>query len=306
MRRQGSMDRRALFASGAAAALLAATGVSAESLPRRGGRLRLALSGARRDEIFDPRLLGARDPEGGGSLFLQVAMVGTLFETLTEVAADGTLRGELATGWRSDSAAMVWEFDLRPEARFHDGTAFDADDVIALGASPNSPLVLRHVERIVAVHRHQVRFELAEPDPQFPFVLADPALAVLPAGAARKAIANGIGTGPYRIRKFDPGRHLIAERQERHYKDGRAGWFDTVELVGIASDAVRAEALRDRYVDAADLSHAAGLETAKALRYLPEKGFMSCAVDRSIALPAQIGTRWPLDNLRAPQRWWVA
>ena len=38
------LDRRALFASGAAAALLAATGVSAS--PKRGGRLRAALSRA--------------------------------------------------------------------------------------------------------------------------------------------------------------------------------------------------------------------------------------------------------------------
>ena len=42
------LDRRALFSSGAAAALLAAAGVSAGPLPQRGGKLRLALSGAAR------------------------------------------------------------------------------------------------------------------------------------------------------------------------------------------------------------------------------------------------------------------
>ena len=42
------IDRRLLFTSGAAAALLAATGVSAQAAPRRGGRLRAALSGASR------------------------------------------------------------------------------------------------------------------------------------------------------------------------------------------------------------------------------------------------------------------
>ncbi|MBT3467245.1 MAG: peptide ABC transporter substrate-binding protein, partial [Rhodobacteraceae bacterium] len=40
------IDRRVLFTSGAAAALLAATGVSAQTTPHRGGRLRAALSGA--------------------------------------------------------------------------------------------------------------------------------------------------------------------------------------------------------------------------------------------------------------------
>ena len=37
-RRDPHMDRRALFASAAAATLLAATGVSAAGLPRKGGR----------------------------------------------------------------------------------------------------------------------------------------------------------------------------------------------------------------------------------------------------------------------------
>ena len=46
------MDRRALFASGAAAALLAATGVSAASMPKAGGRLRMALSGAARSDTW--------------------------------------------------------------------------------------------------------------------------------------------------------------------------------------------------------------------------------------------------------------
>ena len=47
MRTQGArtrrMDRRALFTSGAAAALLAASGLPALATPRRGGRLRLAV-----------------------------------------------------------------------------------------------------------------------------------------------------------------------------------------------------------------------------------------------------------------------
>ena len=83
------LDRRALFASGAAAALLAATGVSAS--PKRGGRLRAALSRA----LFDQ------------------ATNATLYENLTEISADGTVRGELATAWASENDARVWRFNLR-------------------------------------------------------------------------------------------------------------------------------------------------------------------------------------------------
>ena len=76
--------------------------------------------------------------------------------------------------------------------------------------------------------------------------------------------------------------------------------------MGLSSDAVRAEALRDKYVDAADLSHTADLGGLETIRTLPEGDFMTMAVDNCIALPAQIGTRWTMDNLRAAERWWMA
>jgi ABC-type transport system substrate-binding protein len=299
-------DRRALLASGAAAALLAASGVSAASLPRQGGRLRMALSGGARDDVFDPRRLGVYGPSQKSGLFLQVAMVGAIFETLTEIASDGTLRGELATSWRSNAEAVIWDFDLREDVRFHNGAPFTSGDLVLLESFANISHVLHNVDRILPLSRHSVRFTLWEPDPQFPFVLANPQLAILPERDLMHAVENGIGTGPYRLRKFDAGRHLIADRVERHYKEGRAAWFDSVELVGIASDAVRAEALRTQMVDVADLSHAADLPDTSRITLLPEEGFMSCAVDKGVALPAQIGGNWPMDNLRAPQRWWMA
>ena len=117
---------------------------------------------------------------------------------------------------------------------------------------------------------------------------------------------QGIGTGLYRVERFTPGREFVGLRVKEHYKDGRAGWFDEIEFVGLSSDAVRAEALRDHYVDVADLTHTADLGDVTGITVLPEGDFMTTAVDRCIALPGQIGTRWPLDNLRAAERWWMA
>ena len=306
MTRRSYMDRRALFASGAAAALLAASGVSAGSLPRRGGRLRVALSGASREDRFDPQLFDpVAEPRSTG-LFMQVAMVGVVFETLTEVAADGTLRGELATSWRSNEDATTWEFTLRDDVTFHNGMRFTAKDINRLEAHARAHDVLDTVERIKAVGDHVVQFQLHTADHHLPFKLANPQLCILPHADIDAAMEEGIGTGPYKLRKFDAGRHLIADRIERHYKDGQAAWFDTVELVGIASDEVRAEALRDHYVDVADLSHMMDVGDDEGFTALPRNGFMNCVVDSCVALPTQIGEAWPLDNLRAPQRWWMA
>ena len=306
MTRRSYIDRRALFASGAAAALLAASGVSAGSLPRRGGRLRMALSGASREDVFDPRAFGSFAESHSSGLFMQVAMAGVLFETLTEVAADGTLRGELATAWRSNEDATMWEFSLREDVSFHNGAPFTSADVTRLAIHANAHEILDTVERVVVAGEHKVRFDLHTADRHLPFKLANPQLCILPHADVDIAMQQGIGTGPYRLRKFDAGRHLIADRVDRHHKDGQAAWFDVVELVGIASDEVRAEALRDHYVDVADLTHMADVGDVEGLTALPRDGFMNCAVDNCVALPSQIGEAWPLDNLRAPQRWWMA
>lgn len=297
MTRRAHMDRRALFASGAAAALLAATGLSAQASPMRRGRIRMALSGGTRSDRFD-----GRQDHG---LFMQVAMVGAVFDTLTEVAADGTLRGELATNWTGSPDALRWVLQLREGVRFHDGRLFTAQDALA-SLALHTDSVLADVADLSVLDTHRLQVVLNVSDPGFPFRLSDPRLVIYPASKIEQAMQDGIGTGLYRVHRFQPGRQFLGHRVEQHYKDAQAGWFDEVEIVALSADAVRAEALREHYVDAADLTHSADLGDMSGITMLPEEDFMTTAVDAALALPGQIGSRWPLDNLRAAERWWIA
>lgn len=279
------MDRRALFASAAAAAFLAASGVSAASLPKRGGRLRMALSGALRSDTWGQ----------GDGLFMQVARQGVVFDTLTEVAADGTLKGELAVGWTSSPDARDWVFDLRPDAVFHDGAAFTSADVVASAQGFDGGTV-------EALGPHRVAFYLNAPDPSLPLLLAHPQFFIQPA----HAMNSGIGTGLYRVGAFVAGQHLRAERVVDHYKGEAAGWFDEVELTSIPADTVRAEALGSYLVDATDLSQEGTLLGNSDVAFLPDSHRITAAVSRDVAQPAQISGLRPLDNLRAAERWWFA
>ncbi|QUJ76216.1 peptide ABC transporter substrate-binding protein [Sulfitobacter albidus] len=270
------LDRRALFASGAAAALLAATGVSAGPLPARGGHLRLAVSGAARDDSWTQ----------GEGLFMRLARVGLIYETLTEIAADGTLRPDLATAWRSADAGRRWRFDLRRDAVFHDGAPFTAKDAAASLAA---------IGTARATGRFGVEVTLDRPDPALPF-----SLATLPMRPAHAPDA-GIGTGLYTLRRFTPGQQLIADRTATHRKDGAAGWFDTVELVSIPAAPVRAQAVAEYLVDGADIDDATPLTGFDDIAL-----FDGHAIARSIALPPVTGTTAPFDDLRAPLRWWLA
>ena len=206
------LNRRVLFTSGAAAALLSATGVSLQARPQRGGHLRIAVT-----------------PSDTGVLPIAHRAV---FETLTEIAPDGVLRGRLATDWSTNETAQSWHLTLRDQVRFHDGSTCDAAaiaaclDPEALGA-----------RRIEAAGPTSLLIELQTGDPQLPYALADANLAL--------RSATGSGTGLYRTERESPGRSFLGHRVDRHYRDGEAGWADTVEIIAFSSSAVRTEALRD-------------------------------------------------------------
>ena len=289
------MDRRALFASGAAAALLAASGMSAAASPSRGGRLRVALSGASRSDTWDMR----RAP----GLFMQVAAAGAVFDTLTQVAADGTLHGELATGWTGSADARTWDIELRRGVQFHNGAPLTGRDVVASLGLHRADMLAQIVD-LRATGSHRVTVTLAVGNADFPYALSDPRFVIYPADDMDRAMAEGIGTGLYAVQRFQPGQQFLGRRVSEHYKDGQAGWFDTVELVSVPAAPVRAEALRDGYVDAADLTDPAELVDRSDIVLLPNARTMTQAASRDLSMPGTIGHRWPLDNLRAAERWW--
>lgn len=284
-RRSSLLDRRALFSSAAAAALLAATGVSAAGVPQQGGRLRMALSGASRADTWLQ----------GDGLFMQVARQGVVFDTLTEIGADGTLRGELAVGWTSSADARVWHFDLRTDVTFHDGMPFTAADVVASAKGFADGMV-------EAVNAHQVTFKLRDPDPALPMRFARPEFFIRSAHASD----SGIGTGLYQVTSFVPGQRMLAERVAKHYKGDTAGWFDQVELTSIPSQAVRGQALGEYLVDAVDLADASMLLGFGDVTVMPDLRRPTQAVSTDVMLPAQVSHLRPLDNLRAAERWWFA
>lgn len=59
-----------------------------------------------------------------------IGLLPAIFDFLTAVDGDGTVRPKLALGWRNESDT-VWTFDLRSDAVFNNGAPVDADAVAA-------------------------------------------------------------------------------------------------------------------------------------------------------------------------------
>jgi peptide/nickel transport system substrate-binding protein len=279
---------------GAAAGMVAASGASADDLPERGGSLRLGLAG---------RPMGRFDGRRPFDPIMRVLGHGAAFDCLTEIAADGSLRGELATGWEASPDARVWTFRLREDAAFHDGRPFGAEDVVAtlkLHRAAGWGLA-QSIAQVRRTGPYEVQVVLRDGMPALPFLLADPQFIVLPAHAPEAAMAEGIGTGLYRL---EPGRtpsRAVLRRVDRHRRDGQAGWFDRLEVLALADPAARLDALRSGRVDAVNLADPAWEEAVRrhgriALAEVRGQAYLElavegCAGDRAEAIAAAVAGR---------------
>ncbi|EPX82479.1 ABC transporter substrate-binding protein [Salipiger mucosus] len=242
------ISRRGLLTSGAAAGVLAASGLPLRAQAKRGGRLVVGLNGANTSDSWDART--------HSDIFMNAAGLGTVYDALTEVAADGSLKGELATDWEASSDAKTWTFNLRQGVTFHNGKPFGADDVIESlkmhvgeGVKSAAQPIVSAISEMKKVTDHQVQFVLEQGNADFPYLLSDYHLLMYPAGQIEESIANGIGTGLYKVVSFDPGVRFVGERVDSHYKDGEAGWFDEVEFIAINDITARMNALLTGQVD---------------------------------------------------------
>ncbi|RMF33273.1 MAG: ABC transporter substrate-binding protein [Alphaproteobacteria bacterium] len=244
------LDRRGLLKTGAAAGILATAGLPlrSEAAPQRGGTLRVGLSGANTSDSWDGRTQS--------DAYMQFMGQGCVFDCLTEIGADGTLKGELAESWEASPDAKVWTFNLRKGVTFHNGKDFGADDVLETLAihveegskSPAKPIIAA-IKEMKKLGSHQVQLILERGNADLPYLLSDYHILIHPAGMIEESIAKGIGTGPYRNEGFEPGVRTITSRYENYYKDD-AGWFDSVEAIAINDGSARMNALMTNQVDA--------------------------------------------------------
>ncbi|MEM7226279.1 MAG: ABC transporter substrate-binding protein [Pseudomonadota bacterium] len=209
--------------------------------PKRGGHLKLALAGGHTTDSLDGATLG--------DTFAIMLTMGGTFDALTEVAADGSLKGELAESWEASDDAKEWTFKLRKGVEFHNGKPFGADDVIATinhhlddASKSSAKPIVKPIESMKKDDEHTIIFTLQEGNADFPYLLSDYHLMIMPAGQFAESIAKGIGTGGYVLESFDPGVSAMVKRNPNDYRDDRS-WFDSFEIIGANDVVARTNAL---------------------------------------------------------------
>ena len=152
-----------------------------------------------------------------------------LFDGLTAHDGENNVVPGLAETWELDEATNTYTFHLRENLTWHDGEPVTADDVKFTieaimdpeNGSENAPN-FEDVEEITVTDEHTVSFRLSAPNVAF---LDYMTMAVLPehllAGEDWQEsdfFRAPVGTGPYKLERWDVGQAIILTKNENYYK----------------------------------------------------------------------------------------
>jgi len=162
-------------------------------------------------------------------------------DTLVKVDAPDHPQPALAIAWQGDSIARHWQFTLQHGVKFHDGSAASADAIAhILGAL--------HPDWTVRASADTLTIDTEAPNPSLLAELALPRNLII----TRTASGIPIGTGPFRVVDFQPGKLLKLAATEDCWS-GRP-FVDAIEIEF-------GKSLRDQAL-ALDLSRADIIEAA--------------------------------------------
>jgi ABC-type transport system substrate-binding protein len=241
---------------------------AAEAAPDRqigGGTLQVPIAGVVRS--LDPSLSGTvEDSE----------VLPSVFETLT-IALGGTrIVPWLASSFSTENDGTRFRFKLRPGVRFHDGRRLTARDVRysfeRLIGNPQSdwrwqlaPIrgarglldgSAADLEGFHIVSPTEFFIDLEKAVSFFPALFSFTATAIVPEGTNDIGSSwhdGAVGTGPFRVVRFEPGRRLELERNPHYWREGYPKSEGIVFRFGVSPEEIRSEFLAGRLSLASDL-----------------------------------------------------
>jgi ABC-type transport system substrate-binding protein len=215
--------------------------------PRRGGVLRSATYTDLRS--IDPAVTF----DGGALPIVQLIFAPLLTFSSNPDDPRGTVVPHLAERFEVSADGLRITLWLHEDARFHDGSAVTAKDVvrsIERALHPDTPNPVssfyermkgyaaftgrkaEHIEGLVILSEHSLAIDLAERDASFLSVLALPTIAPVCPSAGDKFDRNfakiACGAGPYKLASWDQGAKITVKRFDEYFEPGKP-YLDGIE-----------------------------------------------------------------------------
>lgn len=227
MNRPGLTRRQVLAGAGATIAGLSSNFTGAWSAkadtPQRGGKFVYV-------NLY-PNNRAGDDRTGRHPYHLLDLNTRSIYNGLAWVDEQLEVQPELATRWEANADQTIWDVELREGVRFHDGRDMTADDVVAsYQFHQANTSFAKQIVKIEKTGNHRVRMRLDASNSEFPYIMGEYQLMIMPAAALDVIGYSGVGTGPFRIASLDAKRRIVAERNENYWRPGMP-YVDTLEIV---------------------------------------------------------------------------
>jgi peptide/nickel transport system substrate-binding protein len=238
--------------------------------PVVGGTLRVALESG--ITTLDPAQALAQPADKDVAL--------TVYDPLVAFDKDNKFVPYLAESVTASDDLKVWTVVLRKGIKFHDGTDLNADAVVAhwkrmADPATKSPWLTSATDEVPSKKDDStVLFTMPKANVGFVNDLTT-AMGFIPSptAVAKDPVAYGltpVGTGPFKVTKFEAGGEIIVEKNATYWKKddqgGQLPYLDKISFKGIADSQKRLQALQNGEFDllqTADTTTVVAAEKAK-------------------------------------------
>ncbi len=195
------------------------------------------------------------DPTAGAAAAIREVTYANIFQGLTRIDRDGRVQPALASSWTVSPDGLAYTFKLAPNARFHDGAAFDCnvvkfsyDRAVAPDSVNAQKGLFEPILRTECPDPHTALVTLKHPSALFLFDMGwGDAVMVSPATAAGNR-THPVGTGPFRFRRWVQGDRVELERNPAYW--GTAPKLAAVTFRFVADPAAATAAMLAGDIDA--------------------------------------------------------
>jgi peptide/nickel transport system substrate-binding protein len=206
--------------------------------PRRGGDLKVGLTGGSGTDTLDPHK---------GLTYLDTARAQALYQPLIQLNTKAQTEFVLAEDISPRGSTSEWVIRLRPDITFHDGKPLTAADVIftlrrilgqkLTGSTPLGPVDAKGLK---ALDTHTVLVPMTSPYGSFLDQLSYwYYLYVVPVGFNPQ---KPNGTGPFKYQSFTPGQRSVFVRNGSYWKSGLP-YVDSLTILDFSDSAALQNAL---------------------------------------------------------------
>ena len=195
------------------------------------------------------------DPTAGAAAAIDEVTYANVFEGLTRIDSTGSVQPALAKSWKVSSDGLTYTFNLQTGVKFHDGTDFNADDVVfslnrARGEkSVNAQKALfKAIKSVEAVNPSTVKITLSQPTGAMLFNLGWGDAVMVAPESADKNKSNPVGTGPFKFSKWVKGDRVELVKNSNYW--GSAKVLDKATFKIISDPSAASAAMMAGDIDA--------------------------------------------------------